>query len=241
MTNFGKTLILINLGVSLLMATFALGIYTNTIPYHDITKDNPGEVTKKKAEVERLWQSVRPAEEVWREARAYLFEQEAHRAADRVWYQDELQHLLIGDMANSPSRMIEYKAGRPEPADPKNPFGRPKMVPAKDREGNPLLSLRAYNQEEETTLMELKRVTENYDALVKQTTAETEKLLGPKGLHARIKAEKEKRDEVVKEQGLVRPQLVNTVVDSELILKRQKELVARIKELESIGVAGRQP
>jgi hypothetical protein len=228
MTTFGKVLILVNLAASLLMATFAVGVFTNS--------DGKAIQAQAKAKVDQvteLWKSVRPAEKVWSDARDYLLAQEKARAADRVWYQQELRHLREGARAGDPARAIVF--------DPRNPPGRPRMVAAKDRDGKELLSLRAYDEEEKNTLEELDRLTAGYKKAIEATTMATERFLGPKGLHARIKAEKEKREEVVKEMGLVRPQLVNTVVDSELVLKRQRELVARIKELEGVGVATRGP
>src|SRR5437660_403008 len=41
----------------------------------------------------------------------------------------------------------------------------------------------------------------------------------------------------VEEQKVTRPLLINTVVESGLILKRRKQLEARIEELEKVGVA----
>ena len=46
-----------------------------------------------------------------------------------------------------------------------------------------------------------------------------------------------KLQDVVKEQEVVRPQLVNAFVESQLLLKRAEELKDRIRELEATGVA----
>ena len=59
-----------------------------------------------------------------------------------------------------------------------------------------------------------------------------------KGLRQRINDERAKRADVVAEADFVRPLLINTVVESELILKRQKSLRARVGELEKDKVAG---
>ena len=42
---------------------------------------------------------------------------------------------------------------------------------------------------------------------------------------------------MVAEEDFIRPLLINTVVESELILKRQKSLRARVSELEKDKVA----
>jgi hypothetical protein len=111
------------------------------------------------------------------------------------------------------------------------------MVAAKDRSGNPLRSLTRYDADIDAKLKEIGVVLMKYDALVKEDAELTQRMLGPKGLQQRLIDERVKRDNVLKEQDLVKPLLVNTVVDSELILKRTKALEERIKELKNVGVA----
>jgi len=64
-------------------------------------------------------------------------------------------------------------------------------------------------------------------------------VIGPKGLQQRLVDEQGKRSDLVAELKLVRPQLINAVVDSDLVLRRQRALEARIKELEKVGVASK--
>ena len=59
---------------------------------------------------------------------------------------------------------------------------------------------------------------------------------GIKGLHQRLEDEKAKRQGVIAELKRVKPRLVNTVVEGQLILNRQKQLESRIDELKKGGV-----
>jgi hypothetical protein len=54
-----------------------------------------------------------------------------------------------------------------------------------------------------------------------------------KGLIDRIEEEKAKREDLVEEQKLLEPLLVNTYVETQLILMRKKALEDRVKELEA--------
>ena len=78
-------------------------------------------------------------------------------------------------------------------------------------------------------------VSKQYGMLPASTSGDP--LKRTKGLRQRINDERAKRTAVVAEADFVRPLLINTVVESELILKRQKSLRARVSELEKDKVA----
>jgi hypothetical protein len=244
MTNLGKTLVCIHTGFSLLLCAWALAVYSNRIDWSDRAAQGErpaGVLAGKIKEVKDLMDSLTPAEMALRTGRAQLAAKEALRAQDQVWYLTEMNHLRSGATANNPARAIVFlnNDGRVDP-NPAN-ADRPKMVPANDRFGKPLRSLVSYNQEEETVQKELEAVLVRYESLIKEDQALTDRLIGPKGLQQRLVDEKVKREDVVREQEMVRPHLINNVVDSELILKRQKALLDRIKELEKVGVATSAP
>lgn len=239
MTNFGKALVYLNLVLSVMMAAGALALWTNRIDFTS-TKGKEGQadglLASRQAQITDLKSPIAnlgTAEASWLGAHNYLIAQEATRVEDQKWYDAEMDHLRTGAKETDPARTIDFDKGLPR-LDAK---GRPKMVAAKDRSGNPLRSRTRYDADIDAKLKEISVVLMKYDALVKEDTELTQRMLGPKGLQQRLIDERVKRDNVLKEQDLVKPLLVNTVVDSELILKRTKALEARIKELKSVGVA----
>jgi hypothetical protein len=115
------------------------------------------------------------------------------------------------------------------------------MVDARDRADQPLQWMSAYDQDLDTKRKEQSNVLKKYDELVKRDTSLTEeltgnKMTGTKGLHQRLEDEKAKTEGVIAELRLVKPRLVNTVVEGQLILSRQKQLESRIGELKKAGV-----
>jgi hypothetical protein len=244
MTLFGKLLVLGTLAVSLLMMTFALAVWTNRIDWTDRPAkegDPGGELAQRDAEAKRLWGELRLAESGWRLRQAALARDEAQRVQDRLWYQTELAHLRTTATPNNPCRAVVAPRGVPVP-DQRNP-SRPQMAAATDQGGQPLASLAFYNGQDEQLTKDLLAVADNLKKAAEADTRLTNELVGDplkrtKGLRQRINDERAKRTAVVAEADFVRPLLINTVVESELILKRQKSLRARVGELEKEKVAG---
>jgi len=241
MTLFGKILVLFNLGFSFLLAMWALSAYVNRVDWTDTAaKGNqpPGELVRLKAQLADLGTALRPAEAAWRQARYSLAVQESRRGTDRLWYVAQLEHLRSGNAAAQPILGVVFINGVVA-NDPRDP-DRPQMGPVTDRFGKPLLSLGAYLQNEEAARRELDTVLTQYQQLIEEDQRLTRLLLGPKGLQQRLINERAKRAEVVKEAEQIRPLLVNTVVDSELVLNRRRQLQERVRELEKQGVASEQ-
>jgi hypothetical protein len=258
MTLLGKILVFVNLALSLCMATWAYAVWSNRIDFSNTkaTGDQAaGEFARHATEIEGLWDGVPPAELAWRSARAELVQRESRRLADRGWYQDELNHLRNKAAAADPCRTIKYADKNDEATgtrkgeillDPTT--GRPVLEPAKDRFGKPLLSLAAYLAEEQKLLASLAVVQNKHASQIKEATELAERLAGTeenrekgipgrKGLQDRLRDEQRKRKDVVAEEELIRPLLINSAVESELILKRKKALESRIGELKGAGVA----
>ena len=244
MTLFGKLLVLFTLAVSLLMMGFGLALWTNRIDWTD-TKgkegDPGGELARRDAEARRLWGELRLAESGWALSRDALARDEEQRVKDRAWFRGELAHLKTGATENNPGREVVFVKGVPVP-NPRN-FGRPQTQPAKDDAGQPLRSLAYYDQADEQIHQQTLAAVDRFKKAVELDTQLTNELAGDpvkrtKGLRTRINDERAKRADVVAEEDFVRPLLINTVVEAELILKRQKSLRARVSELEKDKVAG---
>jgi hypothetical protein len=249
MTALGKLLVLFNLAFSLLLAAWAFGVYSNRIDFSDkkATADQTaGEFQKRDEELKDLYPRVAPAEYAWRTARADIQAQEARRLDDRAWYLAELAHVRTKATPADPVRIVVY-ADQDDPKlgvrkgqvalDPTTQ--RPRMAPAV-RDGKGVPSLAAFDAEEKRTLDSLEAVQNKFEAQVKEATALTERMIGPKGLIQRLIDERQKRDDVVAEQKLVKPLLINGVVDGELIVKRHRALQKRVDELKGTGVAARE-
>jgi len=246
MTLIGKILVFLNLVFSLLMMGWAWAIYANN------RGDSSGaakgglagsELAARKTTLGDLQLSMGSAELAEREARARLLTWEAYRVPDRLWYLQEMDHLRTGATAERPARTVVFEGNLPA-LDPTN-ANRPRVAPATDRENRPLLSLDAYNRALETTRQQLAKARADYQLLLELDAKLTLELTGPegmerRGLQGRLKFERTvKLPGVIEEENLVRPQLINSAVESQLVLRRQRSLERRLEELKKVGVAAR--
>jgi hypothetical protein len=240
MMRFGKVLLLINLAFSLILAGWAFSVYANP---PDWVKDGKpsGRMADRQKEIQQLQTALSTATAGRQDARTALLAQENKLLADRDWYHYQLQKLRTGPGAQdrTPIQMLALVNGLPA-RDPRNQ-DRPRMAPATDRAGQPLQWMSAYDQQLDTKRKELSAVLKKYDDLVKRDAELTEELTGntmkgTKGLHQRLEGEKAKTQGVIAELRLVKPRLVNAVVEGQLLLGRQKQLESRIEELKKAGV-----
>lgn len=293
MTIVGKILVLINVGISLLMATWAMAVYTNRIDWSNTPPKEAegipaGELKKRQDEVARLWKEWAPADQSRSSARRTVADRESRRVGDRDFYAREMYHLWSGATKDDPARTVVFVGGGvalvPDPKRPgdKTP-DRPQLAAAKDRAGNPLRALGDYVSTEDDKLKQLVTVLADHHNLLeldklytvkrigevaarkslgdeearrlaervvddpeviklvggKEVADKIEKSAGRRGLQNRLVDERVKRAEVLEEHKLVRPLLINTLVESELIVKRHRALKKRVDELMGIKVAGR--
>lgn len=248
MTSLGKWLVLVNLALSLMMATWAQGVYSNRIDWtNQKGKDGApdGELVRRVARVKELGEAFAPAGAAWNGGRAINATLDAQRAKSRQWYADELAFLRTKANKDAAAQVVVLDKGQPKLIDPPGDKGETvALVPGKDRFNQPLLSLSAYNLAEEALLGAIEQKSKDLAKAIQQDTDLTNQLAGDpekgiKGLQQRILDERAKLLAALQEQAFVRPLLINAVVNSELVYKRQKALEARIKELEKVGVAGK--
>lgn len=249
MTVFGKVMVFFTVALSFMLAAAAFAVWKHRIDFSGnraTAEQLAGRYAERESELNDLWPRVAPAEYSWRAARKDVQTQEDRRLDDRNWYLAELAHLRNKATAADAVRVVIYADRDDEKAgvrkgqvllDPRTL--RPVMAPVKDAAGGGVQSLAAYDAEEQRTLASLDAVQTKFEEQSKAATALTERLIGPKGLQQRLIDERQKRDDVLEEEKLVRPLLVNSVVESELILKRHRALLRRIEELKGTGVATR--
>jgi len=260
MTMFGKILVFINLALSFVMLAWALGVYTEATDwYTPKATSSPdkaqGELFKLRDRIAPqgafgLWDDVKQSEGRLKNAYADLAAVESPRDSkqrwdtvrweNQRWYAEQLKDLETSDKQDKPVKEVvrRDKEGDLE-LDDKHP-GRPKMQEAKDKSGKPLSGLAYYTKEFDDTNSQIKEAISDLNKWITEDTELTAKIGGPKGLRVRLGNEEDKRLRVLSEQDYVKPLLVNSQVEGELLQKRHRQLEARKAELmRQGGVAAR--
>lgn len=111
---------------------------------------------------------------------------------------------------------------------------RPLMEDAKDWAGEPLLSLDSYTKKHIEYRTAIKDTMNRIDELVKENKTLTDQMASDrnrKGLRERLAIEQEKLAEVKKELEYLKRLATNAEVDSERLIRREKQLKDRVQEL----------
>ena len=209
-----------------------------------------GELDRRLERAAAAWTPLPRVESDWRTARQNLLALEARRRDTRRWYEAELALLEKDPNPKAPTALNEITtdlAGQleidlaPDPnpnAEYKNPI-RLKMKPVVDRtpKKNPLNARNVYDYQAKDLFG-----TEMKDGLTQHRTSLREaleknvetlaRMLGPKGLHARLLEERLKRDALIGEYRAVEPLLINTASSSQFAVEREYELKTRLEELQ---------
>jgi hypothetical protein len=224
---WGKVLVFVNLVLAIGMAGWAFGVYTGRIDWSN--KPPRGELAKRQATVKELWTTLSSAEGRQRASLRTLQTLEALAPVHQAFYKAEMDHLQSGANAGSPARTVAHQNGQMV----FNQNGTPQMVPAKDKNGQPLLSVTHYETELKNTRDATAEAIKLYQKLVDQDTKIVERIVGDKGLRQQLFDEEQvKQARVRQEIEDLKPVYVNVLVESQLLDKRQKALEKRVKELE---------
>jgi hypothetical protein len=246
MTMFGKILVYVNLAVSMLMAAFAFGLWSNRIDPSNLkpSKDDKttwGLYAQREKDLDEAWNEFRPVEAGLRTARADVMVAEKGRGADRVWYLGRMDHLRKNATLEKPAERVVFAAKDEDQTKTKKgqvlldpATGYPKMDAEKDRAGGALLAMAYYDNKLKEILAEREQIEDKHKKQLDEATDLTAKLVVLRRLYEN---ERNKRADMEDEVKRVYPLLVNTKVDAELTLKRQKALKARIEELNKQRVA----
>ncbi len=234
MTLAGKILVLLNLTLALAMAFWAVGVYTQHIDYKTPAPPgaDEGPLAKLNREIKDRGEDLGAAELRWARPYKFLGPITQQRQLNQKWYGEQLAAMRQGQ---GPLQVASVKAGQLD-LDPKN-YGRPLLVEAKDANDQPLQPLATY----EKAYAEAKQAVADAQAeLKKQINRDTEltqEIGGDNGVRAQLAREEQKQKDVLAEQEYLRPLLVNSLVEGELLVKRQADLEARVKQLKAVGVA----
>jgi hypothetical protein len=238
MTLFGKILVLLNVTLSLLMAAWAVGVYTQHLHWgiEKSVQQSEFEVNELRDRLSgkgaSLYDDLTTAEGRWKTASPVFQTMEPLWAKNQKWYQE---HLVELQTSAKPVKTPSYKGGQLE-FDPNN-FGLPLMVEATDKGGKGLTGLAPYKKDYDDKQAAIKVVMDDLKKLIDEDKELTEKIGGKDGLRALIDQEADKKQRVLAEQDYLKPLLVNSLVDGELLLKRQADLEARVKQLRATPVA----
>lgn len=232
MTYLGKVFALLNLGLSLLLATAAFSTYTTGVDWSDTAaKGNQpaGKLAPLKAELTEISKQLGIAEANWKIARAELWRREDQRRADRVWYAEKLRALYVG---KGPVEVVAPS----RPGAQTGSSGRPEMVPAEESPGVRLQPLAFYAAKVQELRDENGRIRKELEAKVKEHAELTSQVIGDperklKGLRTLINEERAKRLGITDEEGIVEGLRINTLVESELVVKRLESIDERVREL----------
>jgi hypothetical protein len=247
MTLVGKILVVLNFVIAVLMLTCALGIYTQRIDWFSKgggADKTQSEITKRAERITQLWRALQGSESRWQTAMATAWTPQQQRRELDKWYDAQLKAM---DAGPAPVKVPVYKDGRMFlQTDKTTGLIVPLMEEGKDRAGLPLRSLEVYKQEIETTQRSIQVELDKLLKAQKEDTELTLKLGGDlesggkfKGLRQRLHEEQVKQERVDAEVKILSPLLVNSEVEGDLLLKRHEQLLRRMSELESLGVAER--
>jgi hypothetical protein len=248
MTFLGKLFVMVNVGISFLMAFVAFGLFATGLDYDSESKAKPGQpparITALANEITGVVSTIPAVENGWREARNDLLRREEQRREDHVWYDKEMAFARTKATAADPVKTVRLDKHLPV-LDKAN---KPTMDPAVDRAGQPLQSLAIYTKQLEDARKDNAAVLTRLQEEIAKDIEWTNQLTGTKdekkpaavpanvwriGYRQLLVDEHLKREGIEDEISSVRPLFVNITVESELIRKRYESMQQRIAELKT--------
>lgn len=234
MTFLGKVFVMVNLVISLMMATVAMGLYASNIDRSDKKGGDTPAVAQRKTALKEATDSIAPVEQGWSEANAELTRREGNRQEDQAWYAAELEHNRTKANKDNPARAVAFGDNGLPLIDPVTKR-RPARVPAVDRNGQPLDALAKYDgyliaaqKANATALAQL-------DKAFLADTRLANRLVPPPGekggLRAAIEAERIKQQGLAEESASVEHLGTKAEVEGAVINDRIAALDEQIKSL----------
>lgn len=237
-TLIGKLLFVFILVCSLLFAGMALGLYTNRINWPGTTQagvspeTQQGELGKKIEEVKRLKEAFERSRKRWQMTRSDLYVEEEARPRLLRWYAEQIQiHKTGKDLddkeAPNPVKSLVYQDGALKLG--KNGY------PATENLEVPHLG--ALERQIMETEDDIARVTREIGEEIKKQKNLTEQIKEERVL---IGEEEQALKNAQAQLKYLAPFLYNYEVDSQTLLKRQRLMEGRLRELEPAAAARKQ-
>jgi hypothetical protein len=229
MTLFGKILVGLNLVLSLVLFGWALGVYTQRIDWSNKKGKGPedrGELAKRQETYTGLWNALDPAEKRQQLAGENLAKLEAEREVDRLVHKQGLEHLRTLASDDKPAQSASIQDDRVV------------MSPApKDWENKGPRSLAYYEGELKSKYDKIAEEMDRFNKAVEDDKKLVDELI--KMREQLFKELRVKQFRIKAEQEALEPILNRTLVQSEDLLRRQRQLKERVAELTGVDAAGK--
>jgi septal ring factor EnvC (AmiA/AmiB activator) len=241
MTQTAKTLVFVNLVLSVVFLAWAVGLLTNQVPWHNPPADEgpkvQGLVSALQDEIKRLVTARDSADLRWGDATVEVQQVEKRRADAQRYYADLLTSVRQGTVADikPPVQQLVYAGSA---VDISKRSGRPPVT----INGENALSIAGYHQKIKQTLDEIDTNQQQVKDLIDQTQKLTDQINGTKprpaaltaeekGLRVQLMEQQELVHSLQLEQQYLRSPLTYYLLQREQLRQRQAALSARLDEL----------
>ena len=234
-TKTGRVLTYVNLALSLMFAIWAAAVYSNEVDWTDRkSQGEEGVYARLNDAIKQLDSSRGPAEGRLLAGRSAVAKWEAARPEMQARYARELQSLRSGDGSVQAPTYVKDELQLDNQGHPR--LG-PVLGPG-DKPLRGLASIAKLDQAYKQRLDEIQNVTTALDGLVAdQQKSSTEIGNGQEqGLRFDLAGVEKKIKQSQERQEVLKPQVYNRQVELALLLKRQKSLQSRLKELQGTSV-----
>jgi signal transduction histidine kinase len=244
MTKTAKTLVFVNLVLSVVFVAWAVGLVTNQVPWHTPpVGDGPkveGMVAQLQTQIKKLTDARNSADPRWGEAYLLLIGAERQRVDAQKYYADLLRSVRTGDVPdikppvqqlvfNGPLLDIRKRSGRPAVA----------------INGEDALSIAGYHAKIQQTLTDIQSAQTEITGLLAETDSLTKQINGfppyktqaEKGLRIQIRERQELVHALQLEQQYLRSPLTYFMLQRDQLRQRQAALIARLSELKGTTAA----
>jgi len=228
MTVLGKCLVLANLALSVMLAATALGLYANRIDWTNSKATGDGSsglLTQRSDRIKQLSDALALALLRYEDARTKLLSVEDYRGKTIAYYGNQFDQILTKADSAHPIHQIIGNG----------------LVPASNPAGGPLVSRDKIVNLLQEQKNKIARLNEELDKLVKEDIQVTKELADDRGLRQQVmdqQAEQDRLDQAIEQ---LKPRLINSIVEVDLLLQRQQDLLSREEELKKAKVARAEP
>jgi hypothetical protein len=250
MTQTAKTLVFVNLVLSIVFLAWAVGLFTNEVPWHSPPPgDGPkveGMIAQLQARIKELTDARDPADQRWGMTYKTVQDTEIHRADAQKYYAALLGSIRTGDVPEIKPPVQELAFNGPA-LDIKKLNGRPPVT----INGENALSIAGYHARIQQTIKDYQTAQATIDQLGRETKALTEQIngvtpgipraptLAEKGLRVQIREQQDLVHGLQLEEQYLRSPLTYYTLQREQLRQRQAALANRLGELKPAVTAAR--
>ena len=248
MTTTAKYLVFVNLALSVVFVAWAVGLYTNEVPWHNPPPgDGPkvdGLIAQLQAQIKTLTDARNSADQAWGNSYVELVAAEKQRSEAIKYFADLLRSARDGDVAGI-KPPVQQLAFRGPDVDITKLSGRSPV----QMNGEDSLSIAGYNAKIQKTMADIQNAQNEISRLVKETEALTKQIngvppgdpkapkLAEKGVRVQIREQQELVHNLQLEEQHLRSPLTYYTLQREQLRQRQAALTARLGELKAAASA----